>query len=154
MQCYKRCEDIFLDKYHVILPELQWHKTAHVLRLHSQALLKSKQQSSSSCQPGHTVWRRQGGQLHHQEMKRAEQARAEHQFGERAREGKGREFNGKKGKMTEKNWGKKKDREAQHQKEVKRKRKNVFCFIFLNYLLPYKLQHTPSVHPKPASFAP
>lgn len=62
LQSYKRCEDIFLDKYHVILPELQWHKTARVLGLHSQALLgrisvtQQRSSSSSSCQPGHTVW--------------------------------------------------------------------------------------------------
>lgn len=95
LQHYKRCENIFLDKYHVILPELQWHKTARVLRLHSQALLgcisvnsKAPAAASLATECGAALWRRQGGQLHHQEMRGAEQASAEDQPGERAMGGK------------------------------------------------------------------
>lgn len=128
LHCYKRCEDIFLDKYHVILPELQWHKTAHVLWLHSQALLGCISVNSKAPAPptaaslatrcGAALWRRQGGQLHHQKMRRAEQGSCR---GSSWGKGKGREKNverncclkernsrGKKGKMSEKNWEKKK----------------------------------------------
>lgn len=128
LQCYKRGEDIVPDKYHVILPELPVAQDCSCPTAPLSGSTRghlSKQQSSSSsstCQPGHTVWscslEKQGGQLHHQGMRRTEQASAEDQPRERARGGKGnvemncrvKEGNSReKGKMSEKNLGKEKN---------------------------------------------
>lgn len=77
LQSYKRCEDILLDKNHVMLPELQRYESAYLLRLYQpvpRQYGKAPAAASLAVWCGAALRRGQGGQLDCQDMRRAVQA--------------------------------------------------------------------------------